>query len=233
MAEAVRRIRLTRAATALRRETAPVAEVGRAHGYPNAGSFSRAFRVAFGVTPTTFRTACADVALHRYLGSRTEDGSLYPVTLADLPDRRVIGIAHTGPYPRIGRAFRRLYSELRDAGLLGQARALIAIYQSDPGVVAPAELRGMAAVEVAADLLVPSVFAMLVLDGGRYAIMRVTGPYTGLARAYDWLFGTWIAQSGEVPREAPCFEVYVNSPVDTAPEGLFTDIYLPLAPTVA
>jgi AraC family transcriptional regulator len=47
--------------------------------------------------------------------------------------------------------------------------------------------------------------------------------------AYQWLYGTWLVQSGEEPADAPVFEEYLNSPRDTAPADLLSDIYLPLA----
>lgn len=59
-------------------------------------------------------------------------------------------------------------------------------------------------------------------------MLRFTGPYAGLGAAYDWLFGTWLARSGEIPRDAPCGELYVNPPGSAAPEDLLTDIHLPL-----
>ena len=46
--------------------------------------------------------------------------------------------------------------------------------------------------------------------------------------AYEWLYGTWLPQSGRDPGDAPCLEEYLNSPRDTAPTELLSDIYLPL-----
>lgn len=229
VADAVRRIRLKRAALALRGGDASVAEVGRAHGYPNPGSFSRAFRAAYGRSPSQFRKAREEQALPTYLAFKQGDPAMYPVTLSDQLARSVIGIAHRGPYPRMGETFQRLSDRLAAAGLWPQVRAMIAVYLDDPAIVAPDKLRGMAAVAVNGAAEAPRGFTTLVLVGGRYAVMRVSGPYAGLAAAYDWLYGTWLPHSGETPRDAPCYEQYVNTPLDTAPEDLRTDIFLPLA----
>ncbi len=48
--------------------------------------------------------------------------------------------------------------------------------------------------------------------------------------AYEWLYGEWLTQSGREPDDAPCLEVYLNNPRDTAPADLLTDICLPLKP---
>ena len=48
------------------------------------------------------------------------------------------------------------------------------------------------------------------IRGGRYAVTLHVGPYAELERAYKWLYGTWLAQSGEEPADAPCIEEYLN-----------------------
>ena len=46
--------------------------------------------------------------------------------------------------------------------------------------------------------------------------------------AYEWLYGTWLVQSGREAADAPVFEEYLNSPKTTAPAKLVTEICLPL-----
>jgi AraC family transcriptional regulator len=42
------------------------------------------------------------------------------------------------------------------------------------------------------------------------------------------LYGTWLVQSVREAADAPVFEEYLNSPKDTAPADLITEICLPL-----
>ena len=42
------------------------------------------------------------------------------------------------------------------------------------------------------------------------------------------LFGSWRSGSGEEVDERPCMEIYCNSPLDTAPADLLTDLCVPL-----
>jgi AraC family transcriptional regulator len=58
--------------------------------------------------------------------------------------------------------------------------------------------------------------------------MQHHGPYATLGSAYEWLYGKWLPQSGEEPRNAPPIELYVNDPRTTAPDQLRTDVRLPL-----
>jgi AraC family transcriptional regulator len=46
--------------------------------------------------------------------------------------------------------------------------------------------------------------------------------------AYEWLYGTWLVQSGREAADAPVFEEYLNNPKETAPADLHTEICLPL-----
>jgi AraC family transcriptional regulator len=59
-------------------------------------------------------------------------------------------------------------------------------------------------------------------------VLRHKGPYDGLAAAYKWFFGVWLLQSGRELRDAPPFEEYLNTPLDTAPAELLAEIHLPL-----
>lgn len=54
------------------------------------------------------------------------------------------------------------------------------------------------------------------------------GPYTGLADTWAAIYQQWLPASGEGLRDAPPLELMVNSPRDTPPEQLHTEIWIPL-----
>lgn len=227
LAEAIRRVRLHGAARALVRGEAPVAAVGRAQGYTSAAAFSRAFRARYGMGPAEFRRA-GRLVPERLHALQTGDPAMYPLTLTDEPAHRVIGLPFTGPYGEIGRAYERLSATLTTLGLWPGTRGMVGIYHDDPGLVAPEALRSFAGVIVAEDLACPADLHEMRLGGGRHARLAFTGPYTGFGLAYDWLYGSWLPQSGERPADGPAWELYLNAPQDTPPEALRTDIFLPL-----
>lgn len=229
VAEAVRRIRLHRAALVLVTTRQPVAQVARAHGYPDPASFAPVFRAAHGQSPSAFRAAGGDLPRRLRQPPQPGERPMYPVTILDQPARTVVGLGHRGPYDQISAAYGPLGATLGVHGLWPQVREMVAVYFDDPDTVPMAELRSLAGVVLAPGVAVPEGLEMRALPGGRHAVMAFKGPYAGLKAAYDWLYGDWLRQSGETPREAPSFEIYLNSPMDTAPEDLRTDIYLPLA----
>lgn len=67
-----------------------------------------------------------------------------------------------------------------------------------------------------------------IIPGGEYAVLVHKCPYEGVANTINWLYGIWLPKSGREVADANDFEIYRNSPHDTKPEDLITEIYLPL-----
>lgn len=223
----IRRVRLHRAVTELLDTDAPLAEVARACGYPNPKSFARTFRDAFGETPGAFRTRGQPRPPLR-LGMRG-DTAMYDVTIEDQPARRLATIAHRGDYMKIGEAFEKAGATVAARGLGPHLGAMVGVYFSDPDAVPEPELKSAAGFEIADAAEIAPPLAEIRLAAGRHAVLTFRGPYTGLPAAYAYLFGPWLEASGEEPRNAPPYELYVNTPMDTKPDDLLTLICLPLA----
>lgn len=227
LADAIRRIRLIKAANALVLETAPLAEVAERYGYPNVASFTRAFSAAHGLSPGAFRDR--GVQLANDLQKTTGENRMYPVIIEDMPQSRAAGVLNVGPYPGIAGAFQQLGGILVARQLIPQVRGMIAVYHDAPESKPEAEMKSHAAV-IIDDSFPEKIEGLEYFDiaGGRYAIMQHSGPYATLGSAYEWLYGKWLPQSGEQPRDAPPIEFYVNDPRNTPPDKLRTDIRLPL-----
>jgi AraC family transcriptional regulator len=227
VAEAVRRARLNRAAQLLAATTRPVAAIAAEVGYPNADSFARAFREAFGHPPgETRRRGVMPAPL---LPRRKGVLPMHDVTISDLPPMRLAALPHTGPYIGIGETFGRVWARAMDAGLGPRLSGpAVGLYYDDPSSVPAAELRAHAGMEVTGDGPLPEGFDAVVVPGGRHAILTLKGPYTGIPAAWSWLYGEWFPASGEEPADRAPFEVYRNGPADTEPADLLTEICVPL-----
>lgn len=66
------------------------------------------------------------------------------------------------------------------------------------------------------------------LAAGRYAVFTHIGPYSELHRVWAAIYGDWLPASGETLRDTPPMELMLNSPQDTAPEALRTEIWVPI-----
>lgn len=224
-AEAVRRIRMQRASFWIIRGD-PVGEVAQRVGYPSVRSFSRAFAEVFGRTPVAFRIR--GEALSPFTMIRKGKTAMFDITIRPEPARRLFAVKHSGPYMDIARSFEKLTAVVSARNLWHEARGMVGVYYDDPSSVKPGDLRSHAGVVVGDAIPLPEGLEDVRLPGGKTAVLRFKGHYSGLPAAYDYLYGVWLPQSGEEAGDSPPFEFYVNSPMDTAAEDLLTDVSVPL-----
>ncbi|MEX0298878.1 MAG: GyrI-like domain-containing protein, partial [Kordiimonas sp.] len=202
LAGVVRRLRLNKAANALVQGSTPVRGIAEQVGFKNLASFSRAFKKAHGVSPNEFREQ--GIETENLLALNEGNETMYPVSVKEIEEFRAAGVCHTGPYQQIGKAFKSLGSLLVSNSLLPQVNALFAIYHDAPESKPSAEFRSHVAVSINEDF--PEDLETLDyfdVSGGKYAVLEHKGPYPTLKAAYQWLYGTWLPQSGEEPRDMP------------------------------
>lgn len=235
-AETLRRMRLHRAASELLDGSMPIPRVAKRAGYGSVAAFTRAFQSSYGIAPAAYRKRGFLVADYSEAppASRSQkpETIMFSVTVRDTDPVRLAALRHVGHYLEIGPVFERLYAWAGGRGLMGPQTRGIGIYYSDTKSTPPAEWRSDACISVGATVAVDSSQEdgprLVDLAGGRHAILRHKGPYAELHKAYDWLFGSWLPQSGEEPADRPCFEEYLNNPRDLPPEEWLTEICLPL-----
>jgi len=226
VAATVKRLRLDRAATYLVQTDLPVAEIARRAGYANQQSFTRLFKAAYGLPPAAYRVGGNHTIFKR--PESLSDGLARAVRIETLPAMSLIAVAHRGPYMAINQAFDRLFGWLATHGALPADTRPFALFHDDVSLVAPEQLRSEAGIVTALHIAIEPPLRRIALRAGDYAVLRHKGPYADMKAAYDWLYGTWLPRSGREPADAPGLEEYHNSPRDTAPTELLSDIYLPL-----
>ena len=142
---------------------------------------------------------------------------------------RVAFLRHVGPYSEVGATWERLLMMLGKDGYLGGDTMMLGMCHDDPEITPPSKIRYDACVSVDGDYQPSDDIQVQVVAGGEYARTTHVGPYNQLGSTYAEFLGQWLPRSGRELRDAPCFEVYLNDPLSTAPEELLTDIYAPLA----
>jgi AraC family transcriptional regulator len=243
LAEHVRRIRLERAAGALRRTDENVIDIALSAGYEAHEPFTRAFRARFGVPPSAWRSRpgpvrfpvvlCgvhygADDAVSRFVPVK-ENLKMIEVSIETHPARRLLALSHEGDYRQIGPKFERLVETAGRLGLLEPEARTIGIYYHDPEGTATEELRSHACVPVPAAFdQAPEGFDIVELPAGQVAVGVHRGPYTQLEQSYRWFFAEWLPVSGREPADRPPYEVYIDDPRTTGPDELRTHICIPL-----
>jgi AraC family transcriptional regulator len=226
VAATVRRLRLQRAAADPAHTDRPILKVAERAGYDSQASFTRAFNAAFGLPPAKYR----EVGSHSVFKACTPRGVhvMYDVGITTVAPETLIAVEHRGSYMAIGKSFDLLFTTLAQHNLIRPDLRMVGVYLDDPTSVPEAELRSQACVVVDEPMTVEAPLLSTHIQGGDHAVLKYKGPYGDMRAAYDWLFGQWLPSSGREAADAPVFEDYLNSPRDTPPTELRTDIYLSL-----
>jgi AraC family transcriptional regulator len=226
-ADTVRRLRMHRAAVELITGELPIARVARRAGYGSQEAFTRAFRSAYGVPPARYRSSFVPLPS----ANRQEDAMetmIYEAAIRQTAPIRVAALAHQGLYMNIGATFERLLALAGGQGLLTPDVRTFGIYYDDPAATPASALRADACLAISGGRAPTGELQLKEVRGGRYAVVLHVGPYAELERPYKWLYGTWLAQSGEEPDNAPTVEEYLNDARRVPATELRTEIWLPL-----
>ncbi len=233
----VRRLRLERAAGCLRSTDVAITEIAFEAGYATHEAFIRAFRAAFGCTPSTMRHrsdydgrlptpngihfgAAIDI---RFVSSRGDTNM--KLEIRELQPRKAVCMSHSGPYFMIGQTFGKIGAWLKENNV--ETQEGVGLYYDDPESTSADQLRSDAGAFVAASFTTVDPAVHIVdVAGGAYAVAVHTGPYDGLPNAWGELMGTALPE-GYTYRSGSPFELYVNDMMTTPSEKLVTELWVP------
>jgi AraC family transcriptional regulator len=240
--EHVRRLRLERAAHRLKFTDKSVTNIAFDAGYETLEAFSRVFRTMFDESPSQFREAhqalpfrSVPSGIHFVADGKVpdlhagQDGKALDVRIEWVATTRVAFIRHTGPYDQVGITWGRLMSWAGRQGLLANRPRAIGVVHDDAEVTVPNRLRYDACLALGQDFRTEGEIGVQEIGGESFAIAKHRGPYNQLGDTYSRLLGQWMPANGREPKSAPALEVYLNSPNDTPPADLVTEISIPLA----
>lgn len=213
-------------------------------GFSSSSDFSRNFKQRFGVPPSlfdlnTFRNDRRD-EFERVLSNQEGGPSLprlpvgenpdgFEVQLRDLPARTVAYIRVLDPY-REGAATDacdKLMAWAKERGL--EDGQWLGYMWEDPEIVALKDCRYDVAV-VVDDVEPAGEVGRFEFPPMRVAEVVLSGGIELEQRAIDWMFKTWLPQSGFVPDDQPAFEAWIGLPFAHGFEHFEIACQLPVKP---
>jgi AraC family transcriptional regulator len=219
-------VRLARAASLLAQGDESITQVGQSVGYDSPQAFSRAFGQFAGQSPRAFQ---------RRLQSPGNDGEPSPtevvqqgaphVHIVELPAREVLALRHVGPAATIPHTWHRMqqrFGERPISDWLGLS------------VGEPDEAEGYAyyvGVTPREGDVPDHALETIHIPAGSWALYELIGPYTRINTAFDAVYSRWMPGSGYEPDQRLALEHYLNSPSDTAPADLSTELLIPVRPS--
>ena len=208
----VLRLQLERAALLLHVTHAPVTEVGLLCGFRRPETFARAFRRRFGHPPSQWRQL--DLAgAERGAGiEQASEGSLSSTTFVSFPDRWLAFRRHVGPYEDAPvELFADVQRWARAHGV--PAGLLVGVARDAPGITPPDKLRFDAGLLLDDAPRASGRIAVERFAGGRHALTRYAGPFSGLEVAYMTIAERVLAAPGVTLIGLPALELYRATPV--------------------
>lgn len=213
--------------------TAPIIDVALDSGFENPESFSRAFKAAFGQTPSGFRkkpdwaswSARSRISLPP--SERTED---MDVKIIDVEPVLVAALEHRGAPALLNDSVQRFIAWRKSSGLspINQCETYGVPY-NDPNTTPPEEFRfdicGSAPAPVPAN---EHGVITKTIPGGRCAMTIHAGSRDRIDESVYALYRDWLPESGEELRDFPVYFHYLNLDHDTPEHRHLTEIYLPL-----
>ena len=157
------------------------------------------------------------------------------VEVKNLEKMTVAYIRHIGPYVENSALFKEIFGKLfKWAGphrlINFPETKMISVYYDDPKITDENKLRMDCSISVPSDTEVSREISKMTIAGGKYAVGRFEIKTDEYSDAWQKMMGKWLPESGYVPDDKPCFEIYQNDPKQH-PQGLhIVDICVPVKP---
>ncbi|WP_035898725.1 AraC family transcriptional regulator [Labrenzia sp. DG1229] len=215
-----------------------VTDIAYDAGYENLESFSRAFKRAFGQTPSDFRATPDWDIWHETFNPLTElKGRFMPtdppdpdnVKILEFPETRIAIFEHTGPQAGLSKSVQHFISWRRENSLPPLKHATFNILYDDPKAVAPCDYRFGLCCEVTGPVPENGYgIRSSLIPGGRCAVLPHMGSLDFAENAIRFLYRDWLPQSGEHLRDFPLFVKRLKFFPDVPEHETVSEVYLPL-----
>lgn len=203
--------------------------------FENPESFSRAFKKAFGQTPSAFRKAPGWQPWHEKYKFPIREGVL---TMEDEINAEIVGfeeikvavLEHRKSPALINESVSKVISWRKETGLSPvKTSRTFGVAYDDPKTTKPEDFRFDLCAEVK-DRIPGNNYGLLnaVIPAGKCVKIKHVGPYEQMSAKIYYLYSDWLPESGEELRDFPCFFHYITRFPDVPESEAVTDIYLPL-----
>jgi AraC family transcriptional regulator len=229
----VKRLRLEQAARDIMHTHKSITTIALDTGYETPASFAKAFKQYFRHSPSEFRTKkqlenfnFTQNIKKNYLKKEYKMN----FEILKISAQKVLFVKKIGVYTEAANlAWPVLMKFAYSHKLMQKDTKLIGISYDDPNITDATKLRYDACITISKDIEVSGEIGIQTIEGGYYAVFLHKGAYDKLGETYNAIFNSWLLESKNKLRNAPCFDVYLNRDSRrTKPENLRTEIYVPI-----
>jgi len=245
------RVRLTKAANMLIASyDKSITQIALSVGFTSSAVFSRSFKNYFGLSPKDYRLNNSKICkqesntgknafnLNHYFDnsnfSNYLNGVKMNVTIKTMPEFNVAYVANYEGYfvDKINRAWAKLCKWGESNDLINKDTAFLGISFDNPDVTPLEKCRYYACITIPNNLELPKGIGQLSLPAGKHAVLHFEGTDEDLQKYYKWLYTEWLPNSGYLPNDAPCYEIYFSTPEQNEQKIFILDICMPIKPLI-
>ncbi|EEM14175.1 Transcriptional regulator, AraC [Bacillus pseudomycoides DSM 12442] len=231
----VLRIKLEKAAFALKYWDEKILSISNELGFKNPESFTRAFKREFQYTPKDYRQQFRKGELsleerHSFLNQMTNVFEISPVTLKHVSPIDVAFIRNTGLYEDVDtRLFHKLIQWAKDKKIYRNDCFLLGVGHDAPTITPKELLRFDCCIEVDQPFHSEGKISYQQLEGGQFATVTYVGPYgMNMKHAYQKLYQEIQHNKNIEFVGLPVVEIYRTTTINPSYKLNQTDIYVPI-----
>lgn len=248
------RLRLEKAASLISdRNKYTIGEIAFKCGFSDTSIFSRNFKNHFSISASQYRKEKHNSNLSQLVSNmeqqddkpamyfcitsqtntwRTNMESNKSIEVKELPKMTVAYIRKLGPWD----GDQKLYESLRNKlftwagarGLMGgKDFKYLILYHDDPNVALSDKLRMSLCITVPPETEVDGEIGKMEVEAAKYAVARFELTVQDFQKAWDWIYGQWLPNSGYQPDAKPYFETYPEEPKG---DKFIVDFCIPVKP---
>lgn len=207
-----------------------IIDVALGASFESPEAFARAFKRAFGQTPTQFREEPQWEPWHQQYQFKSKGTTdIMQVQITEFPTIAVAALEHQGSAESLNNSVAK-FIEWRKSTQLSPVKTsqTYGVAYNDPKTTGEDfrfDVCGSVNHPIPEN---PQGVLNKQIPGGRCAVMRHLGSRDHMDDKIHYLYGEWLPEAGEELRDFPVFFHYLNLFPEVPEHELVTDIYLPL-----
>ncbi|MDR2037589.1 MAG: GyrI-like domain-containing protein [Bacteroidales bacterium] len=220
----IQRLRLEYIAHLLIATGQSIKEILSQTNYQTKSSLSKAFRMHFGVSMSSYRKK------YQSTNHALIPGILPEVLVKRINTMQILSIEVNETF-RNEYAYKTIWKQLihyRDHHLQYGNCHFVSISQDNPIITPVKQCRFYIGIILNEYTKPQDKLSVREIPGGMYAVFRHKGDYTQLPELYKTIYEQWLPQSLYFQKYPLSFEIYLNTPQETSKDNLLTDIYIPI-----
>ncbi len=226
----IKRIRLEKAAQLLQFSKKSITEISISIGYETLSSFSEAFNKQFSISPSSYRVKHTKLNLIKKLDVPLKINFDFQPEIKSLPVQKIAYVRVFGKYDTksIGKSWDTLLKFASKNKLLNEKTQLFGISYDNPEIAENSNYQYNACISIEKEIKPQGEIGIKEINGGVYAIFTYKGNHNNFAAIYKLIFKEWLLKSKYELRDTVIFDRYINTPIDTEPNELITQIHIPV-----